>query len=55
MASPMYLAELKLSKKTNSVIIVEKTNPALKKGPGMMIGPVPRSKLIVENAALLTG
>jgi hypothetical protein len=33
----------------------EKINPALKKGSGMMIGPAPRSKLIVVKAALFAG
>jgi len=37
------------------VSAVEKRNPALKKGSGMMIGPAPRSKLIVVKAALLAG
>ena len=37
------------------VIAVEKTNPARKKGSGIMMGPAPRSKLIVVKAALLAG
>ena len=42
-------------KKMIRVSKVEKRNPALKKGSGMMIGPAPSSKLIVVKAALFVG
>ena len=34
---------------------VEKINPALKKGSGIMIGPAPSNRLIVVKAALFRG
>lgn len=55
MDSPIYDAALQLMARTMRVQMAEKTKPARKKGSGTISGPVPKSRLIVMNAALFLG
>jgi len=55
MDSPMYMAELKLRRRMIAIQQMERTNPASKKGSGIIMGPTPNSILMAVKAALYFG